>query len=93
MLSISDVLLIKFRCENDIYFSLWVCLAPLRFYYEAFLMPEIMKLIECLVDALILLSLLIFQVASDDVVILNFIVVGKRIYFCIKILLVVFLAF
>ena len=29
-------------------------------------MPEIMKLIECLIDALILLSLLIFQVASDD---------------------------
>ena len=29
MLSISDVLLIKVRCENDIYFSLWVCLAPL----------------------------------------------------------------
>ena len=56
-------------------------------------MPEIMKLIEFLIDALILLYHLIFQVASDDVVLSNLTVVAKRTSFCIKILRVVFMVF
>ena len=55
-------------------------------------MSGIIKLIECLLDTPILLSFMIFQVASDYVVISNFTIVGSRTYFCIKILRVVFLS-
>ena len=56
-------------------------------------MSGIIKLIECQLDTLILLlSFIIFQVASDYVVISNFAIVGSRTYFCIKILRVVFLS-